>query len=232
MIYAANWKMHKTPDEARSYFQELKSKSTSRSSQYIFFVPAPCWSVAAEELAGTRFQWGAQNCYFKTSGAFTGENSPEELKSMGATHLLIGHSERRQFFGESDEHVALKAMVAQNQNLIPVVCIGETEFERESGQTEMTLRRQIEVGLKSVDKTKPLVIAYEPVWAIGTGKVATPETAQATHAYIRSFVGKDTPILYGGSVKPDNSKALASQPDIDGFLVGGASLTVDIFLAL
>jgi triosephosphate isomerase (TIM) len=179
---------------------------------------------------------GAQNCYFENKGAFTGETSPEVAKELGCTYVLVGHSERRQIFGETDELLAKKVAVVQRLGMTPMLCIGELLEQRESGQTYSIVRNQLQKGLASVDFEKPLTVAYEPVWAIGTGKVATPAQVKETQGQIRSILyelgGKaheETPILYGGSVKPDNAEELARLKDVDGFLVGGASLDPDTF---
>ncbi len=243
MICAGNWKMFKGPQETRSYFEEfLGLISPEQSSNFVFFVPAINLLVAKEFLSTGKVKigWGAQNCYFTSEGAFTGENSPQVLAQVGATHCLVGHSERRQIFGETDSWCAQKVAVIQEAGMIPVLCLGETAQERERHQTESVIVRQLKQGLAEVkdkNKHKPLWIAYEPVWAIGTGKVATPEQAGEAHSILRHTLedlwGKnrasEIPLLYGGSVKPENSRSLALQKNVDGFLVGGASLQPQTF---
>lgn len=236
-IVAANWKLNKGPSEASSYFEEFFQMTPEESDDsFLFFLPAIDLLAAQSQLQDTKVGWGAQNIYFENSGAFTGENSAEVCKEVGCTHVLVGHSERRSLFGESNEAVCKKIKHAQKNNLIPVLCIGETLEQREAGETNNVLKKQLVEGLMGVDDLKNLVIAYEPVWAIGTGKVATPEMANEAHHYVRSVLaelhqglGDCVSILYGGSVKPENAKELYSQQDIDGFLVGGASLKPDSF---
>jgi triosephosphate isomerase len=175
---------------------------------------------------------GAQNCHFENSGAFTGEISPKALVDLGADFTLVGHSERRALFHESGDFLNQKVLSALNTGLIVVYCVGETLQERESGTTDSVIELQLDEGLKDLKDASKLIIAYEPVWAIGTGKTATPDQAQNTHAFIRKYLknkGWDTPILYGGSVKPSNTSELMACPDIDGALVGGASLSSEDF---
>ena len=186
-------------------------------------------------LAGTEIAVAAQNVHWAPEGAFTGEVSAPMLRELGVYGAIVGHSERRQFFGESDETVVRRALAAIEHGLHVIACVGETEAEREAGETETVLRRQvgaIAAGLResAAADSDELVIAYEPVWAIGTGKTATPEMAQEAHALVKSILG--VPVLYGGSVKPDNAGELASQPDIDGALVGGASLELESFATI
>ena len=177
-------------------------------------------------LAGTDVAVAAQNVHWEDEGAFTGEISPPMLRELGVYGAIVGHSERRQYFGETDETVGKRARAALAAGLSVIACVGETEAEREAGETEDVLRRQVSV----LEPDENLVVAYEPVWAIGTGKTATPELAQEAHAFIKSLL--DVPLLYGGSVKPDNASELLAQPDVDGALVGGASLDVDSFLEI
>ncbi len=183
-------------------------------------------AVAVQLLAGTEIAVAAQNVHWEPEGAYTGEISAGMLRELGVYGAIVGHSERRQLFGETDESVAWRAKAALDAGLFVIACVGETEAERESGSTEDVLRRQLSV-LEADDN---LVVAYEPVWAIGTGKTATPELAQQAHAFVKSLL--DVPVLYGGSVKPDNAAELLSQPDVDGALVGGASLDLESFLAV
>jgi len=183
-------------------------------------------AVAVQLLAGTEIAVAAQNVHWEPEGAYTGEISAGMLRELGVYGAIVGHSERRQLFGETDESVARRAKAALDAGLFVIACVGETEAERESGSTEDVLRRQLSV-LEADDN---LVVAYEPVWAIGTGKTATPGMAQEAHAFVKSLL--DVPVLYGGSVKPDNAAELLSQADVDGALVGGASLDLESFLAV
>lgn len=199
-------------------------------------------STVAEAVTGTSIRLAGQNMHEKESGAFTGEISPAMLKDAGCSHVILGHSERRQLFGETDVAVMRKARAAHDFSLTPIVCVGETLGERETSRTFDVVERHLEHGLRHVTpaEASTSVIAYEPVWAIGTGKTATPEQAQEVHAFIRKLVSRShgeavsraIRILYGGSVKPDNAKGLLDQPDIDGALVGGACLVPESFLAI
>jgi triosephosphate isomerase len=243
---AANWKMHKNPRDTRDYFAaflpKLEASGAARDPSFrkiIFFVPALNLHAAAESLKGTHVGWGAQNAHWESKGAFTGENSPQVLAELATPYVLVGHSERRALFGETDEQTGLKVKALQALGITPMLCVGETLEEREAGKTNEVIVRQLNAGLAHRDTTKRILVAYEPVWAIGTGKVASPEQANEAHAVLRKALASlgqaladATPILYGGSVKPDNSAEIAKQPEIDGFLVGGASLESDSFLAL
>ena len=245
-ICAANWKLNFSTDEARRYFIDWQnsSKAAPVACEIAFFVPAYDLSVAAEFASTNGFQFGPQNIYFANDGAFTGEISPQAVHALGARIALIGHSERRMLFGETDDLIAKKVRAAMAADLMPILCVGETLAERESHQTKHVVARQLRAGLElavsEFTQARPFAIAYEPVWAIGTGKVATAAQASEMHAEIRreleSLLGKkrahEIQILYGGSVKPDNAQELASQPNIDGFLVGGASLKPKDFLAI
>lgn len=228
--------MFKTPRETRDFFNQWKVKVPDIKDEVVFFPSAFCIEAASESLRATSYKWGAQNTYFQLQGAFTGENSAAAVKDLGGHYILIGHSERRKIFKESDEWIAEKVSFVQSLGLTPMLCIGETLQERESGQTRQINEQQLKMGLAKAHAAKPLVVAYEPVWAIGTGKVASPEQVAETHSEIKKILSslgfKSVPLLYGGSVKPDNSKSLLSIPDVDGFLVGGASLEVDSFLAI
>lgn len=231
-IAAANWKMHKTPAEAREFFTEFKKLVTLDNEQrdIIFFVSAFLLSAVADDAAP--FAFGPQNVHWDKEGAFTGESSAYVAEKMGATYALAGHSERRQIFGENDEMIAKRAAGALTHSLTPMICVGETLAEREAARTEKVIAHQLEQGISKLPADAKFIVAYEPVWAIGTGKVATPEQAEEAHAFLRDqlkrlrgqSVADKTAILYGGSVKPDNAQTLASKPNIDGFLVGGASL--------
>jgi triosephosphate isomerase len=241
-IFAANWKLNKNPVEARAYINEFAAglfggaQAARFKGEIVFFPPAACFEAVAESLKNS-MSWGAQNCYHEVSGAFTGENSVKTVKEMGGQYILIGHSERRSLFGETDQLLAKKLKLVQSLDLIPMFCIGETLQEREAKQTITTLKNQLEKGLALVRKEKPIVIAYEPVWAIGTGKVASLDQVKEAHGAIHELLKSmnlpvTTPILYGGSVKPDNAKALLAVPMVDGFLVGGASLVASDFLKI
>ena len=225
MLIAGNWKMYKGPAEAAEFCRALAQRDLGDAG---VVVCPPFVSLAAtvQVLAGTEIGVAAQNVHWEAEGAFTGEVSAPMLRELGVYGAIVGHSERRQYFGETDEAVARRAHAALEGGLAVIACVGETEAEREAGETETVLRRQVSV-LEAHDQ---LVIAYEPVWAIGTGKTATPAIAQEAHALIKSLL--DVPVLYGGSVSPDNAAELLSQPDVDGALVGGASLDVDSFAAI
>ncbi|MDR0822487.1 MAG: triose-phosphate isomerase [Endomicrobium sp.] len=241
-LMAGNWKMNKTIAESADLAKALKSAVSDVSAVEILICPT-FTSLAAvnAEIKGTNIKLGAQNLFWENKGAFTGEISPTMLKDAGCSFVLIGHSERRQYFGETDESVNKKTKAAFAAELIPVVCVGETLEEREKNITFKVIEKQVRNGLKDLhgDCAKIVVIAYEPVWAIGTGKTASPDQAQEVHAFIRKIyddmykgAGEQIRILYGGSVKPDNVSTLMQQPDIDGGLVGGASLDADSFTKL
>jgi len=214
----------------------------SPSCDVVYCPPATLIPAAAGVLAGSAVGYGAQNMHWEASGAFTGELSLLMLREWGCTHVILGHSERRSLFGETDAAVRRKAEAAMTGGLVPIVCVGETESERTAGATEVVLSRQVSGSLAGLPVTDPraLVVAYEPVWAIGTGKTATPEQAQEAHAHLRSELGKvfgeplagGIRVLYGGSVKPDNARELLTKPDVDGALVGGASLDARAFLPI
>lgn len=239
-MIAGNWKLHKTISEATSLVSELIPAVAS--NQNVEIVVAPVYtalSKVAETLADSNIKLAAQNCYPEPQGAFTGEVSPLLLKDAGCEYVIIGHSERRQLFAETDESVNSKALALAESGLGTIFCIGETLEERESGKMFDVLRQQVTAGLKDLtaNQMQTVVVAYEPVWAIGTGKVATDEQAQEVHAFIRGLLAElydaqtaaATRILYGGSVKPGNVDGLMTQPDVDGALVGGASLNADDF---
>jgi triosephosphate isomerase (TIM) len=239
-MIAGNWKMFKTLGEALSFAGDLKGRVADAGGTEILLCPASLYiAPLAGVLTGSAIQVGAQNVFWEDSGAFTGEESAPMLRSAGATHTLIGHSERRQLFHETDETVNKRLNAALKGGLVPIVCVGETLEEREAGNTTVVVDRQVRQGLAGLGSTvaASIVVAYEPVWAIGTGKTATPELAQEVHAFIRKTLtqlfGDDAAgkirILYGGSVKPDNVDALMAQQDIDGALVGGASLDAASF---
>ena len=235
-IMAGNWKMYKTESEAVDFAKNLKPLVADVKDRTVLIcTPFPALSKVNDELRGSNIALGAQNMYWEDEGAFTGEVSAPMLKAVGCTYVIIGHSERRQYFGETDETVNKKLMAALKHNLNAIVCVGETLEQREKGETFKVIEKQIRDGLKFLVSGlwSSVVIAYEPVWAIGTGKTATPAQAQEVHAFIRGLLPKEVAqevrILYGGSVKPENVKELMSQPDIDGGLVGGASLKVESF---
>ncbi|MGZ3771325.1 MAG: triose-phosphate isomerase [Bdellovibrio sp.] len=235
-IFAANWKLFKTPNETREFFRQFKEVSAKATGELVFFPSAISLEAASTSLAGTSIKWGAQNCYFQAQGAFTGENSAQVVKELGGSYILIGHSERRKVFGETDAMISEKVAFTQGLGLVPMLCIGETLEEREGSHTFRILETQLLLGLSKADKSKPVVIAYEPVWAIGTGKVATPEQVAETHTDVYNILKnlgfEQSPILYGGSVKPDNAAGLIKQPHVNGFLVGGASLEVKSFIEI
>jgi triosephosphate isomerase (TIM) len=225
VLIAGNWKMFKGPAETAEFCLGLREAELDG----VDVVVCPSFvslAVAVQLLAGTEIAVASQNVHWEQEGAYTGEISAGMLRELGVYGAIVGHSERRQLFGETDESVARRAKAALDAGLFVIACVGETDAERESGATEDVLRRQLSV-LEADDN---LVVAYEPVWAIGTGKTATPQLAQDAHAFVKSLL--DVPVLYGGSVKPDNAAELLSQPDVDGALVGGASLDLESFLAV
>jgi len=225
MLIAGNWKMYKGPAETAEFSLGLRDQDFD-GTDVVVCPPFVSLAVAVQVLAGTEIAVAAQNVHWEPEGAYTGEVSAGMLRELGVYGAIVGHSERRQHFGETDETVAKRAAAALDAGLFVIACVGETEAERDQGDTEDVLRRQVSV-LEADDN---LVLAYEPVWAIGTGKTATPDTAQEAHAFIKSLL--DVPVLYGGSVKPDNAAELLAQADLDGALVGGASLELDSFTAI
>ncbi len=239
-LIAGNWKMHKTVAETLAYIEAFKPLVAGVDDRDIMIAP-PFTSLDAAQrvLEGSSIALGAQNCHWEEEGAFTGEISPRMLADIGVSYVIIGHSERRHLFGETDEMIRKKVEAVLRHELIPILCIGETLEEREAGKTLSVLEKQLKEGLKdfSAGDLKDLVIAYEPVWAIGTGKTATPEQAEEAHAFCRRILAEmfdadfaeKIRILYGGSVKPENIVGLMARPDIDGALVGGASLKPDVF---
>ncbi len=239
-ILAGNWKMYKNTQEAKALVEELKTRlGKAADREVVVCPPYTSLPIVAETIHGSAIRLGAQNMYWEDKGAFTGEISPAMLKEIGCSYVIIGHSERRQYFGETDASVNKKMKKAFASGLIPIVCVGETLAEREGNTTLAVLEKQLKEGIKDLtaDTAFELVIAYEPVWAIGTGKTATPQQAEEAHAFIRKTiagiysgpVAESIRILYGGSVKPENIKELMGQPNIDGALVGGASLEADSF---
>lgn len=239
-LIAGNWKMYKTCGESVKSAQQLKSLVDGVTHTEIMIAPTfSSLYPVFHAIKGSRINLGGQNLHWETEGAFTGEISGDMLKSAGCSFVIIGHSERRQYFGETDESVNKKIKAALACGLKPVFCIGESETERDSNLTFSVLDKQVQAGLKGYvsDDLSDLVLAYEPVWAIGTGKTATADQAQEVHTFLRASIAKqfDAPlaqslrILYGGSVKPGNIAELMSMPDIDGALVGGASLDAETF---
>ncbi|AWB28964.1 triose-phosphate isomerase [Clostridium botulinum] len=241
-IIAGNWKMNKTVKEAVELVKELKPLVKDAKCDVVVCPTYVCLPAVLEEVKGSNIKVGAQNMHFEESGAYTGKIAPKMLEELGVHYVIIGHSERRQYFNETDETVNKKVKKAFEHNLIPIVCCGESLEEREGNITEKVLEGQIKVGLKELSKeqVEKLVIAYEPIWAIGTGKTATDEQANETIGYIRTVVkamyGESVAdkirIQYGGSVKPGTIKAQMAKEEIDGALVGGASLKAEDFAAI
>lgn len=242
-IIAGNWKMHKTRQQAADLANALAaSVGTYDLVEVVLCPPYTSLETVGQAIRGTKISLGAQNCHWADQGAYTGEVSPAMLADVGCKYVIIGHSERRQYFAETNESINKKAQAAYRHGLIPIICVGETLEERESGKTQAVVTAQVRGCLKDLpaDKVATSVIAYEPVWAIGTGRTATKEQAQEVHALIRKLVAEmfsaevaeKIRIQYGGSVKPQNIRELMAQPDIDGALVGGASLEADSFTAI
>ncbi|HJX57609.1 MAG TPA: triose-phosphate isomerase [Thiobacillus sp.] len=238
-LVAGNWKMHGSLAENAALLSALKPALAGIEA--VVCVPFPYLAQAQTELTGSSIAWGAQNVCEQAKGAFTGEVSASMLLDFGCTYVIVGHSERRSLYGESDALVARKYVAAQAAGLTPILCVGESLAERESGVTEAVVSRQLDavIDAAGVASLAKAVIAYEPVWAIGTGKTASPEQAQAVHAFIRgrvaaldASVADQLVIQYGGSVKAANAAELMAQPDIDGGLIGGASLVADEFVAI
>ncbi len=238
-VIAGNWKMHMAPSEALDFFDRLQLSGVPAEHELIVFPPAVSLYVASRaEARDPRVRIGVQNIHWEAKGAFTGETSAPMAAAAGASFCLVGHSERRHVFGETDEEVARKVAAARRHGLVPVVCVGETLDERRAGRVDEVILRQLEAALPALgDGRERFLIAYEPVWAIGTGETATPEDASEAHATLRGRLASalgaaeaaDVPLLYGGSVKPGNAAELVAAPDVDGVLVGGASLDPDSF---
>lgn len=236
---AGNWKMNKTPQETTELINELKPLVKDAAAQVVVCVPAVDIPAAVQAVRGSKIKVGAQNVHFKESGAFTGEVSAQMLKACKVDYVLIGHSERRQYFGETDETVNLRTLAAVRAGLTPIICVGERKQEREAGYTDALVSYQTLIALTGLSKEEvaKVIIAYEPVWAIGTGLTATDEQANETIAVIRKAIaaqyGRGTAgkvrIQYGGSMNPKNVKGLMAQPEIDGGLIGGASLKAEDF---
>jgi len=222
-LVAGNWKMHGSRASIAALLDALVKENPATSCAVC--VPYPYLGEVAQRLAGTPIAWGAQNVSEHAQGAYTGEVSAAMLAEFGCRYVIVGHSERRGLYGETDAQAAAKFAAVRRAGMTPILCVGETLEERDAGRTEQVVARQLD----AVDFENG-VLAYEPVWAIGTGRNATPEQAQAVHAFLRKRVGLETPILYGGSVKPQNAGAIFAMPDVDGGLIGGASLVAKDFL--
>jgi triosephosphate isomerase (TIM) len=241
-IIAGNWKMHKTVDEAVSFVEEIKALVKDAKCEVVVCPTFVCLDAVVKAAKGTNIKVGAQNVHFEEKGAYTGEIAPNMLEAIGVDYVIIGHSERRQYFNETDETVNKKLITAFNHNIIPILCVGEALKERETNITEEVIGRQIKLDLASLTKeqVEKMVIAYEPIWAIGTGKTATSDQANETIAFIRRVVGNlfgvdvadKVRIQYGGSVKPSTITEQMAKSDIDGALVGGASLVNTDFAAI
>ena len=241
-IIAGNWKMNKTPSETKAFAEQFKAiLPKTKWCDIVVCAPTVDLSAAVRAFKDSRIAVGAENVYFEKSGAYTGEISADMLADLGVRYVIVGHSERRALFGETDEIVNKKVLAALEAGLNPIICVGESLAQREMGVTMELIALQVKSALAGVsaEQMRRCVIAYEPVWAIGTGKTATPEIAQSVHALIRTRLvevspkgGASTPILYGGSVKPENAHELFAQPDIDGALVGGAALKASSFLVI
>jgi triosephosphate isomerase len=241
-LVAGNWKLHKTLAESAQLAEQVVAGSKTIAAELAIAPGFIALARVAQVIGSSAVGLAAQNAYWEPQGAFTGEVSLPQLKDVGCRYVILGHSERRQLFGEDDAMVNRKTRAALAYGVAPIVCVGEVLAERESGQAEAVVVRQVKAALADIaaDAAAPIVIAYEPVWAIGTGRTAQPSDAQEMHARIRGTVGEalggaiaeKMRILYGGSVKPDNAKTLLGQPDVDGALVGGASLIADSFLAI
>jgi triosephosphate isomerase len=242
-LIAANWKMHKTPEQAHAFVSSLMPHLWEHSrDEIVLFPPFLAIPAVVEATKGSHIGVGGQDMFWEKEGAYTGAISAPMLRAAGCSHVIIGHSERRQYFGETDDTVNRKLRAALAAGLKPIVCVGEVLAEREAGVTEDVLRRQCSIAFREISggEAIPMVIAYEPVWAIGTGRTATPELAAEAHRVIRAEakeafgegVATQLRILYGGSVKPDNTTLLMSQQEIDGALVGGASLDAKSFAAI
>lgn len=241
-LIAGNWKMNTIPSEALALVKELRMRLSAPKVDVLVCPPFVSLATVADALDGSAIAWGAQNMYWEESGAYTGEIAPSMLTSLGCTYVILGHSERRELFGETDAEVARKVAVALQHRLTPIVCVGETETQYDRGETETHIRRQLRESLAGIDveQAASIIIAYEPIWAIGTGKSATSETAESVCALIRDelsvlfgqAVSARIRILYGGSVKPNTIVGLMSKENIDGALVGGASLDAAEFAAI
>lgn len=248
-LVAGNWKMNKGPDEARRFAEELlraitndeaRMTNSRQSTEVAVFPPFTALPAVAEVLKGTPVSYGGQNCHWESKGAFTGEVAPGFLAELGCRYVLVGHSERRTMFAETDDACGKKLLAVVAAGMEPILCCGETLSERESNLTFKIIERQLQAALAGLSPAEPFAVAYEPIWAIGTGRTATPAQAGEVHRFIREWLGRNlspeagerTRLLYGGSVKPDNFGDLLKQPDVDGALVGGASLEVASFCGI
>jgi len=229
-LVAGNWKMHGSRASNLALLDAIVA-GAGNGAEAVVCVPFPYLGQVAERLTGTAVAWGAQTLSEHASGSFTGEVSAAMLADFGCRFVLVGHSERRQLFGETEAQAAAKFAAARAAGITPILCVGETLAERDAGRTEEVVARQLDAVLGS-SRFADAVLAYEPVWAIGTGRTATPEQAQAVHGFLRNRLGAATRILYGGSVKPENATAIFAMPDVDGGLIGGASLVAQDFLAI
>ncbi|MCI0530450.1 MAG: triose-phosphate isomerase [candidate division Zixibacteria bacterium] len=243
LTIAGNWKMFKTSTESAQFIRELKDKlKDANKVKVVICPPFSSISVVKKELNNSKVFVGAQNCHWDEQGAYTGEISARMLSDLGCEYVIIGHSERRNYFRETDELINMKLKQALGEQLTPIFCVGETWQEREAGNTEKIIETQLKKGLAGInnEEVAKIIVAYEPVWAIGSGKNATPEQARQAHQFIRKYLGElygpgiaeNTSILYGGSVSPENAKDLFEVPEINGALVGGASLEADTFLKI
>lgn len=233
-LVAGNWKMHGSRQANAALLDALLAGLAERGTQRAdcaVCVPFPYLEQVAARLAASPLAWGAQNLSEHAAGAFTGEVSAAMLAEFGCRYVIVGHSERRSVYGESDERVAAKFAAVQAAGMEPILCVGETLAERQAGRTEDVVARQLDAVMDK-HAMEAMVVAYEPVWAIGTGRTATPEQAQEIHAFLRKRIARGSRILYGGSVKPQNAAAIFAMPDVDGGLIGGASLVAKDFLAI
>ena len=234
-LVAGNWKLHGSRASNKALLDELLGGLAGLPGvECAVCVPFPYLGEVAAQLRGTALAWGAQDASQHARGAYTGEVAPSMLVEFGCRYVIVGHSERRQLHGETDEQVAGKFAAALDAKLVPILCVGETLEERDAGRTEKVVAGQLDEVLTTtgIEAFAGAVVAYEPVWAIGTGRTATPEQAQAVHAFIRKRIFRETRILYGGSVKPENAATIFAMPDVDGGLIGGASLVGKDFLAI
>lgn len=241
MFYCVgNWKLNKTPQEATNFIEILLKEAAPAELENLVLLPPALCAAAVASAAKNGLRWGGQNCYFENSGAFTGENSAKTFKALGGQFCLAGHSERRLLFVEPDEMIGKKVAAIQQADLIPILCVGETLDDRKWRRTNEVIGRQLKMGVAVADKSKPLWVAYEPVWAIGTGEIATPDLVQEAHSFLREQLfsifgvqkGAEIPLLYGGSVKSDTSPPLRALNNVNGFLIGGASLDPLEFLKI
>lgn len=233
LFFIANWKMHKTRREALSFVQEIQTHDMPADRTIVLAASFPLLPALGDAVHTMPLQLAAQNMHWKEDGAFTGEVSPLQVRDAGCSFVILGHSERRNIFGETNDVLNKKNRAALAHNLAPIYCVGETLTERDAGRAKESVATQLEEGLAGIsdEQRTSMIVAYEPVWAIGTGRTATPAQAQEMHAIIRTML-PNTALLYGGSVKPDNAQELLNEPDIDGFLVGGASLDPQSFAAI